>query len=93
MGLLQQKSEKCNIATDNSIILLHVRFPWQPDGALSRNNGIVQNCCVSLATQQCWTALASLADNSVDKQHCYARNNRQAFPRSQDCFVSIDSVF
>jgi hypothetical protein len=35
------------------IILLHVRFPWQRDvGVLSRNNGIVQHCCVSLATQQ-----------------------------------------
>jgi hypothetical protein len=34
-------------------ILLHVRFPWQRDvGALSCNNGIVQHCCVSLATQQ-----------------------------------------
>jgi hypothetical protein len=33
--------------------LLHVTFPWQLDvGALSRNNGIVQHCCVSLATQQ-----------------------------------------
>jgi hypothetical protein len=61
-------------------ILLHVRFPWQRDvGALSRNNGIVQHCCVSLATQQCWTALALVADNNVNKQHCYARNNRQAF--------------
>jgi hypothetical protein len=30
-----------------------VRFPWQRDvGALSRNNGIVQHCCVSLAMQQ-----------------------------------------
>jgi hypothetical protein len=24
-------------------------------------------------------ALAPLADNNVNKQHCYARNNRQAF--------------
>jgi hypothetical protein len=39
----------------------------------------------SLDTQQYWTALASLADNNVNKQHCYARNNRQAFPWSQDC--------
>jgi fatty-acid desaturase len=62
-----------------TLVLLHVRFPWQPDGALSRNNGIVQHCCVSLATQQYWTALASLADNNVNKQHCYARNSRQAF--------------
>jgi hypothetical protein len=30
-----------------------VRSPWQRDiGALSRNNGIVQHCCISLATQQ-----------------------------------------
>jgi hypothetical protein len=64
----------------DTLILLHVRFPWQPDvGALTRNNWIVQHCCVSLATQQCWTALASLPDNNVNKQHCYARNNRQAF--------------
>jgi hypothetical protein len=34
-------------------IMLHVRFPWQRDvGALSRNNGMVQHFCVSLATQQ-----------------------------------------
>jgi hypothetical protein len=34
-------------------IVTCVRFPWQRDvGALSRNNGIVQHCCVSLATQQ-----------------------------------------
>jgi hypothetical protein len=60
--------------------MLHVRFPWQPDvGALSRNNGIVQHCCVSKETQQYWAALASLANNNVNKQHCYARNNRQAF--------------
>jgi hypothetical protein len=39
----------------------------------------------SLDTQQYWTALASLSDNNVNKQHCYASNNRQAFPRSQDC--------
>jgi hypothetical protein len=25
--------------------------------------------------QQYWTALASLVDNNVNKQHCYARNN------------------
>jgi hypothetical protein len=67
-------------------IVTCVRFPWQLDvGALSRNNGIVQHCCVSLDTQQYWMDLASLADNNVNKQHCYARNNRQAFPRSQDC--------
>jgi hypothetical protein len=54
-----------------------VRFPWQLDvGALSRNNGIVQHCCVSLDTQQYWMALASLAYNNVNKQHCYARNNK-----------------
>jgi hypothetical protein len=30
-----------------------LRFPWQRDvGTLSRNNGIVQHCCISLATQQ-----------------------------------------
>jgi hypothetical protein len=30
-----------------------LRVPWHRDvGALSRNNGIVQHCCVSLATQQ-----------------------------------------
>jgi hypothetical protein len=64
--------------------MLHVRFPWQPDvGALSCNNGIV-HCCVSLAMQQYLTTLASLADNNVNKQHCYARNNRQAFPWLQD---------
>jgi hypothetical protein len=64
--------------------LLHVRFPWKPDVcALSRNNGII-HCCVSLATQQYWTALASLADNNVNKQHCYARSNRQAFPWLRD---------
>jgi hypothetical protein len=39
----------------------------------------------SLDMQQYWTALASLAVNNVNKQHCYTRNNRQAFPRSQDC--------
>jgi hypothetical protein len=61
-------------------ILSHVIFPWRRDvGALSRNNGIVQHCCASLATQQFWKALASLADKNVNKQHCYARNNRQAF--------------
>jgi hypothetical protein len=50
--------------------LLHVRFPWQLDvGALSRNNGIVQHCCVSLATQQ-------LKRRAYQQQHCYARNNR-----------------
>jgi hypothetical protein len=32
-------------------------------------------------------SLTSLADNNVNKQHCYARNNRQAFPRSQDCYI------
>jgi hypothetical protein len=67
------------------VILLHVRFPWQHDvGALSRNNGIVQHCCVSIVTQHYWTALASLADNNVNKQHCYARNNRQAVPWLRD---------
>jgi hypothetical protein len=36
-----------------SLVMLHVRFPWQRDvGALSRSNGIVQCCCISLATQQ-----------------------------------------
>jgi hypothetical protein len=66
-------------------ILLHVRFPWQHDiGVLSRNNGIVQHCCVSLVMQQYWMALASLVDNNVNKQHCYTRNNRQAFPWLQD---------
>jgi hypothetical protein len=66
-------------------IVTCVRFPWQRDvGTLSRNNGIVQ-LLQSLDTQQYWTALASLADNNVNKQHCYAHNNRQAFPRSQDC--------
>jgi hypothetical protein len=65
--------------------MLHVRFPWQHDvGALSRNNGIVQHCCVSLLTQQCWTALASLADFNVNKQYCYSRNNIQAFPWLRD---------
>jgi hypothetical protein len=43
------------------------------------NNSLVQHCCVSLVMQQCWTALAPLADNSVDKQHCCARNNGRAF--------------
>jgi hypothetical protein len=45
------------------MILLHVRFPWQRDvGALSRNNGIVQHCCVSLATQQLkWRAYQQAA--------------------------------
>jgi hypothetical protein len=34
-------------------IVTCVRFPWWRDvGALSRNNGIVQHCCISLATQQ-----------------------------------------
>jgi fatty-acid desaturase len=70
-------------------ILLHVRFPWQHDvGALSHNYGIVQHCCVSLVTQQFWTALASLVDNNVNKQHCYTRNNRQAFPWLRDCLSS-----
>jgi hypothetical protein len=45
----------------------------------------------SLDTQQYWTALASLADSNVNKQHCYARNNRQAFPRSQDCCLRIST--
>jgi hypothetical protein len=45
------------------MILLHVRFPWQHDvGTLSRNNGIVQYCCVSLATQQLkWRAYQQAA--------------------------------
>jgi hypothetical protein len=69
-------------------IVTCVRFPWQLDiGALSCNNGIVQHCWVSLDMQQYWTALASLADNNVNKQHCYARNKRQVFPRSQDCCI------
>jgi hypothetical protein len=35
------------------MVLLHVRFPWRRDiGALSRNNGIVQHCYVSLATKK-----------------------------------------
>jgi hypothetical protein len=37
-------------------------------------------CCyiyeVSLDTQQCWTALARLVDNNLNKQQCYAGNNR-----------------
>jgi hypothetical protein len=62
----------CDIHELNGFIQLHVRYPWQHDvGALSRNNGIVQHSCVSLVTQQYWTALASLADNNVNKQHCY----------------------
>jgi hypothetical protein len=70
---------RCDVALELYIVTC-VRFPWQLDvGALSRNNGIVQHCCVSLDTQQYGTALASLADNNVNKQHCYARNNRQAF--------------
>jgi hypothetical protein len=57
-------------------IVTCVRFPW-----LWRyhcyNNAIVQHCYgVSLDTQQCWTVLARLADNNVNKQHCCARNNK-----------------
>jgi hypothetical protein len=39
------------------------------------NNVTVQRR-VSLDTQQCWTALAWLTNNNVNKQHCYARNNK-----------------
>jgi hypothetical protein len=44
-------------------IVTCVRFPWQLDvGALSHNNGIVQHCCVSLATQQLkWRAYQQAA--------------------------------
>jgi hypothetical protein len=31
---------------------------------------------VSLDTQQCWTALVWLVDNNLNKQQCYAGNNR-----------------
>jgi hypothetical protein len=55
-------------------------FHGSVTSAPSRNNGIVQHCCVSLATQQYWMALESVADNNVNKQHCYTRNNIQAFP-------------
>jgi hypothetical protein len=73
-------------------VLLHVRFPWQLDvGALSRNNGIVQHCCVSLDTQQYWTTLASLAYNNVNKQHCYAHNNKTRFYGIRDS-TDITSV-
>jgi hypothetical protein len=66
-------------------ILLHV---WGSLGSVTL--ALLQQCTSttllrSLDTQQYWTALASLAGNNVNKQHCYARNNRQAFPRSQDC--------
>jgi hypothetical protein len=54
-------------------VLSHVRFPWQRDvGALSRNDRIVQHCCVSLATQQ-------LKRRAYQKQHCCARDNSHGY--------------
>jgi hypothetical protein len=72
------------LAFKNESSVTCVRFPCSVTLAL------LQQCTSttllhSLDTQQYWTTLASLADNNVIKQHCYARNNRQAFPRSQDC--------
>jgi hypothetical protein len=66
-------------------ILLHV---WGSLGSVTL--ALLQQCSSttllrSLDTQQYWTALASLAGNNVNKHHCYVCNNRQAFPRSQDC--------
>jgi hypothetical protein len=62
-------SHPINMDDNMNNILLHVRFPWQRDiGALSRNNGMVQHCCVSLATQQYWTVLVPLLCNNVNKQ-------------------------
>jgi hypothetical protein len=75
-------------------VLLHV---WGSLGSVTL--ALLQQCTSktllrSLDTQQYWTALVSLADNNVNKQHCYARNNRQAFPRSQDCcFRTSTDVF
>jgi hypothetical protein len=67
--LCEQNAEFLNIKSGGTYILLHVRFPWQRDiGAVSRNNGIVQHCCVSLATQQYWTALVPLSCKNVNKQ-------------------------
>jgi hypothetical protein len=43
--------------------------------------------------QQYLTALASLADNNVNKQHCYARNNRQAFLWLRDSLSSESDWF
>jgi hypothetical protein len=67
------------------LVLLHV---WGSLGSVTL--ALLQQCTSttllrSLATQQYWTALASLADNNVNKQHCYARNNRQAFLWLRDC--------
>jgi hypothetical protein len=74
--MLKLAGQVTNYSAVESIVTC-VRFPWQLDVcALSRNNEIVQHCCVSLDTQQYWTALASLAYNNVNKQHCYARNNK-----------------
>jgi hypothetical protein len=65
--------------------MLHV---WGSLGSVTL--ALLQQCTsttllCSLDMQQYWTALASLADNNVNKKDCYARNNRQAFPQSQDC--------
>jgi hypothetical protein len=76
------------------IILLHV---WGSLGSVTL--ALLQQCTSttllhSLDMQQYWTALASLADNNVNKQHYYAHNNRQAFPRSQDCcFWTSTDIF
>jgi hypothetical protein len=44
------------------------------------NANSIQTYCyiyeVSLDTQQCWTALAWLVDNNLNKQQGYAGNNR-----------------
>jgi hypothetical protein len=46
------KKQKGMVEETNNIVTC-VRFPWQRDvGALSRGSGMVQHCCVSLATQQ-----------------------------------------
>jgi hypothetical protein len=68
-------------------IVTCVRFPWFSKQCTSTT------LLRSLDTQQYLTALASLADNNVNKHNCYARNNRQAFPRSQDCCLRTSTDY